>query len=59
MERDKTVFIKCPSTDSEYRKNLVLFDFQKAGSLPPTNQTLKNSPFNFGLDICLVFRIRA
>ena len=27
MERDKIVFIKCPSTDSEYRKNLVLFNF--------------------------------
>lgn len=27
MERDKTVFIKCPSTDSEYKKNLVLLIF--------------------------------
>lgn len=34
MERDKTVFIKCPSTDSEYRKNLVLFDFLQMMSIP-------------------------
>lgn len=34
MERDKTVFIKCPSTDSEYRKNLVLFNFLRAMPIP-------------------------
>lgn len=34
MERDKTVFIKCPSTDSEYRKNLVLFNFLRVMPIP-------------------------
>ena len=34
MERDKTVFIKCPSTDSEYKKNLVLFNFLRMIPIP-------------------------
>lgn len=34
MERDKTVFMKCPSTDSEYRKNLVLFNFLRMMPIP-------------------------
>ena len=27
MERSKIVFIKCPSTDSEYKKNLCFLIF--------------------------------
>lgn len=34
MERSKIVFIKCPSTDSEYKKNLVLFNFLRMMPIP-------------------------
>ena len=49
MERDKIVFIKCPSMDSEYRKNLVLFNFLRMMPIEPVGfeEPYKTNPQKF------------